>query len=167
MNIRTVDVTDWLDWERACVDMTTPYEVISSPYGETVVERFATEAEALEAGAVVAARMGYYTTSWGDQDINTEYTITHYVDSAPEAVDVDACMDCAQAVSGISAHERGEDYPEATLEALERYGMRLVNGDCGDDNEHCEDFSTVPCGLCGSALAGERHRVAILPEASA
>lgn len=167
MDIRTVDITEWLDWERACLNMDTPYEVVSSPYGETVVERFATEAEAVEAGAVVAARVGYYTTSWGDQDVNTEYVITHYVDSTPADSTpaytiVQVCEDCAQCVSGISAHERGAEYPADVIAAVESYPMNtLVNGDCGDDG--CP-FSWSPCELCGSTLGGDRHAVNILGE---
>lgn len=85
MDIREIDTADWADWERACVDFGKPYEVISSPYGETVSETFATEAEALKAAEIVAGRMGCYTTSWGEQPVNTQATILHYVDSTPTA----------------------------------------------------------------------------------
>lgn len=82
---------------------------------------------------------------------------------AVEAVEVDACLDCAQYVAGISEHERGEAYPAATVAAMTRYTPgQLVDGDCGEENEHCVDFTDRPCDLCDSGLAGERHRVAII-----
>jgi len=80
-----------------------------------------------------------------------------------EGVDVDACIDCAQHVAGISEHERGEEYPTETKRAAFAYGMRLVSGDCGDENERHTTFTRMPCGLCGSTLAGERCVVTILP----
>ena len=162
MNIREIDTADWEASERAEV-AELPYTVTSSPYGETLFQAFATEAEALEAAEYVKGLTGTYNTSWGEQAVNTEVIVSHYVDSTPEVVEVDACVDCTQAVSGITAHERGEEYPEAVTKALEEYGMRLTNGDCGDENERCTPFTWTPCELCGSTLGGERHRVAIHP----
>lgn len=165
MNIREIDTADWEASERAEVEA-LPYSVTSSPYGETLYQAFATEAEAIEAAEYVQALTGTYNTSWGEQDVNTEVVVNHYVNSAPEVTEVtevDACVDCTQAVAGITAHERGEEYPAETMAALNEYGMRLVNGDCGEENEHCVSFTWSPCELCGSSLGGERHRVAILP----
>lgn len=76
-NIRTVDVTDWDAAERP--DMAFPYEVVASPQGETVRAYFATEAEALEHANAIGALTGTYTTSWGEEDVNTRAAIFFHV----------------------------------------------------------------------------------------
>lgn len=72
-----------------------------------------------------------------------------------------ACIDCTQFVAGISAHERGNDYPAATLEAMsapEVARWTLVNA-CDDT---CEVFTYRPCDMCATWIAGERHAVTAL-----
>lgn len=81
--IRTIDVSDYAAWERP--DMTRPYAVVSSPAGESIHAYFATEAEARAEAAAIAALTGAYMTSWGEQPLNTEANIYHYVDAAPAA----------------------------------------------------------------------------------
>ena len=77
------------------------------------------------------------------------YTITNFA----------VCVDCCQYVAGISEHERGEAYPDAVKHnTAQHLNWTLVNGDSDDDI----DFSTRPCELCGSQLAGSRHAVAAL-----
>lgn len=85
MNIREIDTADWEVSERAS-ELALTYEVISSPYGETLAQRFATEAEAVAAYNEIAAMTGTYNTSWGEQAVNTEAVIWHYVDSTPAPV---------------------------------------------------------------------------------
>ncbi|QDH48013.1 hypothetical protein LUPINE_115 [Microbacterium phage Lupine] len=162
MNVREIETADWEAGERAEA-LALPYEVISSPYGETISERYSTYDAAEAAYRANVALTGEYMTSWGMVPVNTEVVVNHYVNSTPEVTEVDACIDCSQAVAGISAHERGEEYPAETMAVLNEYGMRLVSGDCGEQNEHCVSFTWSPCELCGSSLGGERHRVAILP----
>lgn len=82
MNIREIDTADWEASERAEV-VALPYTVTSSPYGETLFQAFATEAEAVEAAEYVQGLTGTYNTSWGEQDVNTEVVVSHYVDSTP------------------------------------------------------------------------------------
>lgn len=82
-NILTTNVTEWAEYERP--DMSKPYEVISSPAGETVRAYFATEAEALAEVAAIAALSGTYSTSWGEQDVNTSARVIYYVIDAPTA----------------------------------------------------------------------------------
>lgn len=75
------------------------------------------------------------------------------------------CVDCMQFVTGVDAHERGEDYPQAVIDAMtapDAADWHLVNA-CGDDCEGtCETFSYAPCDTCASWLAGERHAVTAL-----
>lgn len=85
MNIREIDTADWEASERAEV-VALPYTVTSSPYGETLFQAFATEAEAVEAAEYVQGLTGTYNTSWGEQDVNTEVVVSHYVDSTPAPV---------------------------------------------------------------------------------
>lgn len=68
-----------------------------------------------------------------------------------------ACVDCYQYIAGIDAYERGDDYPAATVAALSSAGVgRYVNGDDYDT------FSSTPCEVCDSPLAGERHSVIVM-----
>lgn len=87
MDIRIVDITSWETFERAGVDLSTPYAVTSSPYGETMVASFATEAEAREYARELATMTGTYMTSWGEENVNTSSSIVHYV-----VADVDAAV---------------------------------------------------------------------------
>lgn len=85
--IRTVDVSDYAEFERP--DMTRPYEVVSSPAGETIRAYFTTEDEARAEVATIEALTGTYMTSWGEQPLNTDAHINHYVDNGyPEGDEV-------------------------------------------------------------------------------
>lgn len=64
MNIREIDTADWEASERAEV-VALPYAVISSPYGETLFQSFATEAEAVAAAEHVEGLTGTYNTRHG------------------------------------------------------------------------------------------------------
>ena len=87
-----------------------------------------------------------------------------------------ACQDCLMAAAGYTEHETGT-VPE--LEPWTRLGEgETVSPGFGweDHTEDCpnrvaggtvdcdcetQDFSTSPCGGCGSHLAGSRHAVTV------
>ncbi len=119
-----------------------------------------------------AAQQAAYDRIMGDARTvaQQQRTGTTYLDAAPTApVEVVAtfavCVDCMQYVAGIDAHERGEDYPAAVIDAMtapDAASWHLVNA-CGDDcADTCETFTYAPCDTCASWLAGERHAVAAL-----
>lgn len=81
--MRTVDTADWSQSERDGINWGTPYVVTCAPYGETVAREFATQEEAEEFVSYVGTLQGTYATSWGHQEVNTEATLTQYVDSTP------------------------------------------------------------------------------------
>jgi len=94
-----------------------------------------------------------------------------------------ACVDCLQHAAGVTEEERGEPYPQAVLDAVERIrrdnypaGTRLVPGS-GDHNDDCEvwgegesctcsydtiEFSWQHCEVCLSSLGGSRHAITLL-----
>lgn len=70
------------------INPATPYEVVSSPYGETVRQSFATEAEAVAEVAAIAAYAATapeYLTSWGMQAVNGHSSVTLFLAPAPSA----------------------------------------------------------------------------------
>lgn len=81
--VRTVDTAEWTDWEREGIDWANPYVVTSSPYGETITHQFPTVEAAQAHAASVEALTGTYMTSWGEEPVNTEATIVHYINTAP------------------------------------------------------------------------------------
>lgn len=81
--MRTVDTADWSQSERDGINWGTPYVVTCAPYGEAMAREFATQEEAEEFVSYVGALQGTYATSWGHQEVNTEATLTQYVDSTP------------------------------------------------------------------------------------
>lgn len=81
--VRTVDTAEWSDGEREGIDWANPFVVTSSPYGETLTHKFPTVEAAQEHAATMAALTGTYMTSWGEEHVNTEATIVHYINSTP------------------------------------------------------------------------------------
>jgi hypothetical protein len=88
------------------------------------------------------------------------------------------CHDCHLAASGADETIVDQGQAKATedgLIALAEIGDLVYQGDpnCGDEcrcrprcTTGCEEFSRRRCDCCGPALAGSRHRYAILgPEA--
>lgn len=82
-HVTPVDTADLEDYEIPAL----PYAVICSPYGESIEREFATEAEAQEFAGKIASMTGTYNTSWGEQAVNTEVTILHYVSAAPTPIE--------------------------------------------------------------------------------
>lgn len=82
--IRTVSTEGWEGWELPA----QPYNVLCSPYGESVSRDYATLAEALELVFYVVGLKGHYATSWGDQKVNNAYSLTHYVGPLATGQDV-------------------------------------------------------------------------------
>lgn len=183
--IRTVDVSEWSESERPSM----PYAGTATPQGEPIRVAFATESELIEWAQGIMALTGTYMTSWGEVPVNTVPTLVHYVtptpapaaDEAPlsgDTVTLWACIDCAQYAHGIDAHERGQDYPQATVDAYSdparaigapgalTAGTLDHDGDCiGEDGnvypvDDCEceriEFTWNRCDVCLSPLAGER-----------
>ena len=95
-----------------------------------------------------------------------------------------ACTDCYQFAAGIPEEDRGEPYPPAVLEGLERMkrdnypaSVELVAGS-GDHHDGCSSeldggescdceydvggFSWSPCQCCLSSLGGDRFAVTML-----
>ncbi|QWS69376.1 hypothetical protein SEA_NECROPHOXINUS_126 [Microbacterium phage Necrophoxinus] len=89
--ISTVDTTHWTTDERMGVDYALPYVVTAAPYGESIITRYATEAEAHAEVRAYAAMTGEYLTSWGYEPVNTGARIAHYViaDTTESAVTQD------------------------------------------------------------------------------
>lgn len=144
MDIRTVDVTEWDTVER--VDATAlPYEVIASPYGETISQRFATKAEAQEQVDYVESLAGKsYMTSWGEQAVNTEVTVLHYVDTSAMSEaqadehailneDVYTVTTTAGARLGYPAYAIRDTRAEAIKVATDLHAHRVANGAEGVD----------------------------------
>jgi hypothetical protein len=68
------------------------------------------------------------------------------------------------AVNGDETGIDSEEQIEATQDGLNRLGPHLVpDFDCETGEGH-EEFATMGCDCCGSRLAGEMHRFAILGE---
>jgi hypothetical protein len=95
-----------------------------------------------------------------------------------------ACVDCLQYAAGIPEKDRGEPYPPAVLEAVERMRrdnypacVELIPGS-GDHHDGCAQgqdydadcdceydnggFSWSPCEMCLSSLGGDRHAITLL-----
>ena len=82
------------------------------------------------------------------------------------------CADCLQAA--VNDDYTGLDYyyrePEATrrMKDIERglrnLGPNLVCDFDGESGEGIEEFSSLGCDCCGTALRGTMHRFAILGE---
>lgn len=111
MELTTVDVTGWTEDERAGIDWGNPYVVTSSPYGETLTRAFPTEEAAQDEVAFLEGLKGTYMTSWGEQDINTEASVIHYV---------------------TSSRKRSTTYSVRDLDTLEVLGTGLSRDDADD-----------------------------------
>jgi hypothetical protein len=69
-----------------------------------------------------------------------------------------ACDDCVLARENGEVPE-GRPASEPAVWALWESDPHDVANNCGgDDGEGDQDFSTSPCGACGSTLHGSRHR---------
>lgn len=82
-----------------------------------------------------------------------------------ERDDLWLCVDCTIVAvngdySGIDSDERVEEIDEG----LEELGPHLVPDFDSESGEGHEDFSHRGCDCCGSGLAGEFHRFAVLGE---
>lgn len=82
---------------------------------------------------------------------------------------IQLCHDCMIAAvngdfTGLDYHYgSGADKRMAEIVAgLESLGPNLVSDFDGETDKGIEEFSTHPCGCCGSKLAGGRHSFAIL-----
>lgn len=142
MNIREIDTADWEASERAEV-VALPYTVISSPYGETLFQAFATEAEAVEAAEYVQGLTGTYNTSWGEQAVNTEFVISHYVDSTPDVEAVYTVTTTAGARLGYPAHAIRDTRADAIDVANHLHAVRVSNGATGVDAVRVEHGGEV------------------------
>jgi len=94
------------------------------------------------------------------------------------------CVDCLQHAAGVTEEERGEPYPQAVLDAVERIrtdnypaGIQLVPGS-GDHHDGCDaledrdedcscdydngGFSWQHCEVCLSSQGGDRHAITLL-----
>jgi hypothetical protein len=73
--------------------------------------------------------------------------------------DIWFCVDCTMyAVNGDLPEENEHD----VTEGVNAYGPHLVMDDDPDTGEGHDDFSSCRCDACGSRLAGERYRFAVL-----
>jgi len=77
-----------------------------------------------------------------------------------EAVELRVCEDCALWSAGVVADVMSEErVAEIAAEIAAAY-VWIDGPICDEAGEKCETFSTRPCELCGSTLAGARHAVA-------
>lgn len=64
------------------------------------------------------------------------------------------CSDCA--MWHANADVSGIDDEKRVAEVTAYDGFLDV--DCGENGEHCRDFSWSACDACGTTLGGDRHR---------
>lgn len=81
--------------------------------------------------------------------------------------DLDACVSCVQIVANGEDTSQPDNGVAHGQKMMAHYGAGclslVVACTCGDDLwTDCKTFSTVPCGVCGETLAGERHKMAEL-----
>lgn len=82
------------------------------------------------------------------------------------------CQDCLFAavngdVTGLDAHYSKDDADRRLKEieaGLEKLGPCLVPDFDSESGKGVEDFSRRQCDCCGTSLAGDRHRFAVLGE---
>lgn len=142
MNIREIDTADWDTLER--VEATNlPYEVISSPYGETISERYRDRDAAEAAYRASVALTGEYMTSWGMVPVNTEVTVLHYVDSTPDVEAVYTVTTTAGARLGYPAHAIRDTRADAIDVANRLHAHRVANGAEGVDAVRVEHGGEV------------------------
>ena len=74
--------------------------------------------------------------------------------------ELDVCSDCAMWIANADLSGATDEDAERVMRAVETFcvetGTHLFV-DCGDEDEHCTDFSPSFCDMC-DALPGERHR---------
>jgi hypothetical protein len=74
------------------------------------------------------------------------------------------CLDCTIVAVNGDTSEMDEDRAAEVEAGLDRLGQHLVPDFDVDKGEGHEEFSQRTCDSCGSSLAGEHHRFAVLGE---
>lgn len=75
------------------------------------------------------------------------------------------CTDCLlYAVNGDTSGIESDKREKEVVEGVNALGPNLVPDFDSDTQDGIEEFSRTPCDACGTRLAGERHRFAILGE---
>lgn len=73
------------------------------------------------------------------------------------------CVDCTlYACNGDLSGIQEEAQEQAVMQGVDALGMHLVPDFDSETGEGHEEFSNCGCDGCGSGLAGEMHRFAIL-----
>jgi hypothetical protein len=72
--------------------------------------------------------------------------------------DIWCCVDCLMLVANGDASGMDDETEARCTKGIESYDGYLVCNDHDDDKE----FSSSPCDVCGSHLAGSRHHLAAL-----